>query len=117
MNDVMQTRVASVLTAVVGAWMLVSPLFISITGRALISTLVVGGILVVAGIVQYFWENTIPSWVSGLTAVWLAVSTIVFQLSGALLWSSLIAALATFFLAIWNVLEVDQVAEQHHAHA
>lgn len=113
MDNVMQTRVASVLTVVVGAWLLISPLFISITGAALVSTLIVGAIVVVAGAVQAFWESTFPSWVSGLAALWMAISTISFGMSGALLWSTLVAAAATFLLAVWDGIEVDQVAQRH----
>jgi|SRR5579883_2236812 len=117
MNNVMQTRVASVLIAAVGIWLLVSPLFIATTGGALISTLAVGGVLGLAGIVQFFWENAIPSWVSGLAAAWLAVSAVVFSMDSALLWSTGLAAAATFLLALWDGIEVDQVAQEHaHVH-
>lgn len=115
MGDVMQTRLASILTALVGVGLLLLPLFISITGGALISTLVVGGVLVLAGAAQVFWESTLPSWVSGLTAVWLAVSAVVFSMSGTLLWSTLVAAAAAFLLAVWDGVEVDQVSQRHQA--
>ena len=117
MNNVMQTRIASLLTAVVGVWLLISPLFIAITGGALVSTFIVGGILVAAGIVQFFWENTVPSWVSGLTAIYMAVSAVAFSMSGGVLWSTLAAAAAAFLLALWDGAEVDQVIQQHHVHA
>lgn len=116
MNDIMQTRIASVLTAAVGVALLFSPLFVTITGGALISTFIAGGTLTLAGVVQFFWENTIPSWVSGLTAVWLAISAVVFSMSGTLLWTTLVAAAAAFLLAMWDGVEVDQVA-QRHVHA
>ena len=117
MDDVMQTRIASILTAVVGIALLFSPLFITITGGALISTYIVGGILALAGIVQFFWENTLPSWVSGLTAVWMAVSAVIFSMGGALLWTTLVAAAAALLLAMWDGVEVDQVSQRHHVHA
>lgn len=117
MDNVMQTRVASVLTIAVGIALLFSPLFVTITGGALVSTFITGGVLAIAGIVQIFWENTIPSWVSGLAAVWLAVSAVVFTMSGALLWTTLVAAAAAFILAMWDGVEVDQVAQHHHVHA
>lgn len=117
MDDVMQTRVASVLTAVVGVALLFSPLFVTITGGALVSTFIAGGILAVAGVVQFFWENTIPSWVSGLTAAWLAISAVVFSMGGALLWTTLVAAAVAFLLAMWDGVEVDQVSQRHHARA
>lgn len=117
MDDVMQTRIASVLTAIVGIALLFSPLFMTITGGALISTYIAGGILTLAGVVQFFWENTIPSWVSGLTAAWLAISAVVFSMGGALLWTTIVAAAVAFLLAVWDGVEVDQVAQRHHVHA
>lgn len=117
MDNVMQTRVASAFTAIVGIALLFSPLFVTITGGALVSTFIAGGILMLAGVVQYFWENTIPSWVSGLTAVWLAISAVVFGMSGALLWTTIAAAAVAFLLAVWDGVEVDQVAQKHHVHA
>lgn len=117
MDNVMQTRVASVLTAIVGIALLFSPLFVTITGGALVSTFIAGGILTLAGVIQYFWENTIPSWVSGLTAAWLAISAVVFSMSGALLWTTIAAAAVAFLLAVWDGVEVDQVAQKHHVHA
>ena len=115
MDDVTQMRVASLSAAVVGVWLLVSPLVISISGGALVSTLIVAGVLVLARIVQIFWENTIPSWVCGLTTIWMSISVVAFSMSGALLWSTLAAAAAVFLLALWDGVEVDQVAH-HHAH-
>ena len=117
MDDVMQTRVASVLTAAVGVALLLSPLFVTVTGGALISTFIAGGLLVLAGVVQVFMENTIPSWVSGLTAVWIAISAAVFGMTGTFLWVTLAAAAAAFLLAMWDGVEVDQVAQKHHVHA
>lgn len=113
MDNVMQSRVASVLMALVGVWLLVSPLLITITGPALISLFAVGGLLVLTGVVQFFWENTIPSWVAGLAAVWLVVSTVVFSISGAALWSQVAAAAATLLLAAWDGIEVDEVVHGH----
>jgi len=114
MNNVMQKRIASSLTAIIGVALLVSPLFVSITGGALISTFIVGGVLVLAGMVQVFWDNILPSWVSGLAAAWLLLSAIVFTMSGALLWVTLAAAAGAFILALWDGIEVDLVQQQHH---
>lgn len=117
MNDVIQTRIASLLTVGVGLWLLLSPLFLTIEGDALASTLVTGGILTLAGLVQTVWQNTVPSWVSGLTAIWMGVSAAIYGMTDALLWSTVIASVATFVLAIWDGIEVDRVAQRHHTHA
>ena len=117
MNDVTQTRVASVLTAVIGIWLLLSPLFITTSGGALVSTLVVGGILLLAGVIELFWESTIPSWVSGLTAIWMAGSTALFGMGGLLFWDTIAAATATLLIAMWDGVEIGRVAQKHHTHA
>lgn len=118
MNEVTQTRIASILTTALGVWLLLSPLFIATTGGALVSTLIVGGVLTLAGIVEFFWENTVPSWISGLTAVWMAISTTAFDMTDGLLWNTLAAAVATLLIAVWDGVEVSKVAEQrHHTHA
>ena len=117
MNSVTQSRIASALTAAVGVWLLVSPLFISISGNALISQLIVGGVIAVAGLVQIVWENTIPSWVNAAAAIWLIISTFLFSASTAAVWSAVIAAAATLVLATWDGIEVDQLSREHHAQA
>lgn len=117
MNDVTQTRIASVLTAALGVWLLLSPIFIATTGGALVSALVAGSILTLAGIVEFFWENTVPGWISGLTAVWVAISAVTFSMDGALFWNTILVAVAAVMVAIWDGVEVSKVAEQHHTHA
>lgn len=116
MKDVMQTRIASVLTAVLGLWLLLSPTFITTTGGALASTLVAGSVLTLAGIVELFWKNTVPSWISGLTAAWLLVSTSVFGMADALFWDTIAAAAIAFMAAIWDGIEISKVAQRHHIH-
>ena len=46
MNSLIRSRIASVITVALGAWLMLSPLFIAVTGAALISLLVSGGIIV-----------------------------------------------------------------------
>ena len=117
MNDTVQSRVASLLSVAAGGWLLISPLFISISGPELVNTYIVGGIIAAAALIQLLWENTLPSWVNALAAAWLAISTLVFSMSGAALWSALIAAAVAFVLAVWDGIEVDQVMQKHvHAH-
>lgn len=114
MNDLTQSRLASVLTVLVGGWLMLSPVFISITGGALVSLMVVGGIFVVAGVVQYFWESTLPSWLTAMTAIYLFVSAIGFQVSDAAMWNQVVAAIVTFVLATWDGVEMMEVRRLHH---
>lgn len=71
MNSLGQSRLASVVALLVGAWVAISPIWISVTGGALTSVIITGIVIAVAGLVQLFWKNAIPSWISGLAAVWL----------------------------------------------
>lgn len=116
MNDITQARIASVLMAGIGGWLMLLPLFITISNGALVSTLITGGVLGLAGIVQLFWESTVPSWVSGIAAVWAIISAFVFGMSGGLFWNTALAAVAAMLLAMWDAIEIDKVAERHHTH-
>lgn len=117
MNDVTQTRIASVLTAALGVWLLLSPIFIETTGGAFVSTLIAGSILMLAGIVEFFWENTVPSWISGLTATWMFISAAVFGMIDLLFWNTIAVATIALLTAIWDGVEVGKVAQHHHIHA
>lgn len=113
MERLSQSRLASVLTMLLGAWVLVSPIFISITGAALVSLLITGGVMVVAGFVQLLWENSFPSWVSAAAAIWLFVSAFSFTVSDAVVWNQVISAIAGFILATWDGVEITEVHRMH----
>jgi hypothetical protein len=117
MRDTTQSRLASVLTFLTGAWLLLSPIFISITGGALASLLVVGAILVVAGAIQYFWENTFPSWIAALAALYLFVSALSFTVSTAVMWSEIVSSVAAFIFATWDGVETSEVHRLHQHRA
>ena len=112
MDTRIQSQTAGLLTLVVGAWLLFSPLFITMTGAALISTMVVGGLLALAGLVELFWQNAIPSWLSAVAAVWLFVSIFVFTMSDAAAWNLAIASVAAFVLSVWDGLEIAELNNQ-----
>lgn len=113
MKDTTQTRVASVLTTGVGAWLLASPLFITVSKGALANVLIVGGIIALAGIVQFFLgKSSLPSWISALAALWLLGSVLIFSAGVAFAWSAVLSAVAAFALAIWDGIEVNHV--QHN---
>lgn len=117
MQSLSQSRVASVLTIVVGAWLLLSPLAISITGAALVNLLIVGGVMAVAGLVQLFWMNTFPSWITALAAIWLFIAAFAFSVSTGAAWNQAISAIVAFILATWDGVEVSEVQREHHASA
>jgi xanthine/uracil/vitamin C permease (AzgA family) len=116
MQNLSQSRLASVLAVIVGAWLLLTPLAISMTGAALVNILVVGGVIALAGLVQLFWMNTLPSWVTALAAIWLFISAFAYSVSNGAAWNEVVFAVVTFILATWDGIEVGQVRREHHMH-
>lgn len=114
MQSLTQSRVASVLTVLLGAWIMLSPIWISITGAALINILVVGGVIAVAGLIQLFWHNVLPSWVVGLAAIWLFVSAFAFTVSHGVSWNEAVSAVVAFLLASWDGAEISDFQHRHH---
>lgn len=116
MNDVSQSRLASILTVVVGAWLMASPLFIAVSGAALVNVLVVGVIIALAGLLQLIWDTTMPSWISALAALWLVVSAFIFSADAAFVWSAVISAVIAFALAVWDGVEVNHMQHDRQRH-
>ncbi|HUB93440.1 MAG TPA: hypothetical protein VMB52_02965 [Verrucomicrobiae bacterium] len=114
MEQIKQSRLASVLTVVLGMWIMLSPLFISITGGALASLLVTGGIMIVFGLVQLPWENSLPSWLNMIAAVWLFIAAFAFSVSTAAMWDQALSAIVVFVIATWDGVEVAEVQHLHH---
>ena len=116
MNDVSQSRLASMLTVAVGAWLIVSPLFLTVNGAALVNVMIVGAIIALAGLLQLVWDTTMPSWVSALAAVWLAMSAFIFSAGTAFVWSTVLSAVAVFALAVWDGIEVNHMQHDRQRH-
>lgn len=115
MEKLAQSRLASVLTIAVGAWMLLTPLAISMTGAALTSILITGGVIAVAGLVQLFWINTLPSWVNAVAAIWLFISAFAFTMSTGAAWNQVVFAVVAFLLAVWDGAEISDFQREHHS--
>lgn len=111
MDTRIQSQLASVLMLAVGLWLLLTPLFITMSGGALVNILVVGAIVALAGLVELFWRNTLPSWLSALAAVWLFVSLLFFDMSAAAAWNIAVSALVTFVLSVWDGAEISQLQD------
>ncbi len=111
-----QSRLASSLTLLVGLWVVLSPMWISVSSDALASVIITGLVIVAASIAQYFWDSVVPSWIMGLAAVWLFVSTLVYGVSAAAAWSQILAAVAVVALAYWDGVEVAHLRQDgtHH---
>lgn len=113
MNDVNQSRFASSATILLGAWLMLSPVWISMTGWVLASVLVVGGIMALLGLSQMFTENTTPSWIIGVSTIWLFIAAFVFDASTAVAWNLAASAVVGFFLALWDGAEIAHIHNRH----
>ena len=114
MERITKARLASILMVIAGVWAMLSPLFIAITGAALVSLLITGGVMIVAAIVQLLWESSVPSWITGLAAIWLLLSAVVFTVSNAVIWNEVITGAITLILSMWDGVEIGEVRHLHH---
>lgn len=108
MEAKMQLRVASALTVLLGIWVAISPVFISVTGAVLVSTIVVGSLLGVLGLVQFVTRSSLPGWFGTLVGVWAILSAIFFSPSVAMVWSLILSGAAAIILGLWDGNEVEQ---------
>lgn len=111
-----QSKLASALTLLLGIWIAISPIWLQMTGGALASAIAVGSVIGVFSIVQYFWENVLPSWVTGLAAIWTFITGFVFAMSGGAMLSMILSAIAVFFISTWDGFEVEDDLRQHQHH-
>lgn len=112
-----QSIVASVIILLIGIWVALSPIWVVLSGGATASTIITGIIIALAGLVQIFWEVSLPSWVSGLAAVWLFISAFAFSAGTGGKWSLIVSAIAVFILSYWDGAEVSQLHAHKRRHA
>lgn len=114
MNDVEQSRTASVLSIIAGIWLAISPIWIAISGAGSYWSLyIVAAIFIVFGLVQLFTENSLPSWIVALASIWLFISAFALGVSSAAAWNQAVTAIVAFLLAAWDGAEINHV-HQHH---
>ena len=114
MEKLSKSRMASALIILVGAYLLLTPLFISMTGAALVNILIVGALFALAGLIQLFWVNALPSWLSALMAVWLFIAAFAFSVSTGAAWNMAVVAVIAFMLATWDGVEMGEFHREHH---
>lgn len=112
MKDITQVRSASVATILLGGWLMLSPIWISITGWALASVIAVGAFMALMGLIQMFTDNFLPSVLVILSVIWLAISAYAFDVSSSVVWNQVVSAIVGFGLATWDSFEADHV-HQH----
>lgn len=113
MKDLDQSRLASLLAFLVGLWVLLSPIWISMPSGAVVSTIITGVIIAAMGIIQAVVRSSVPSWIMGLAAVWLFLSIFVFGVGAGAAWSMLLSAVAMIILASWDGVEVEHFTRRH----
>ena len=111
MNSKEQSRLASVIILLIGIWVALSPIWITMTGGAVASAIITGVVIALAGLVQLFWENEFPSWISGLASIWLFISAFLFSAGTGVHWSNILSAIAVFILSYWDGFEVTQLRQ------
>ena len=114
MDKLAQSQTASTLSIIAGAWLAISPIWISITGGALVSLFIVAGIMVVFGLAQLFTGNNVPSWIIGISAIYLFIAAFAFTVGSSAAWNEAILAIIAFVLSIWDSVEVTQSHRAHH---
>lgn len=92
--------------------MILSPIWLQMSGGATTSAIITGAIIVVFSAIQYFWENSLPSWITGAAAVWAFISVFILTMSGGAALSMILSAVAVFLISLWDGAEVDAI-EQH----
>lgn len=108
-----QSRLASVLSLLVGLWVLLSPIWVTVSGAAFVSVIIVGIIMIIAAATQLFLDNTVPSWINGVLAVWLLLSAFIFGVGSAATTSQVISAVLAFIFAYWYGMEVNELHTVH----
>jgi hypothetical protein len=114
MKELSQSRIATTLTLLIGAWVTLSAMWITMSAAAQTSTYTVGVIIVAASIAQFFVRSTWPSWINGIAAVWLFLSMFFYGMSAAAVWSAVISAIAIAIIAVWDGLEIENYSHHHH---
>jgi hypothetical protein len=114
MEKLSQSRLASALIILVGAWLMITPAVISMTGAALTNIIIIGAVFVVLGLIQLFWTSSLPSWLNVLVSIWLFISAFAFSVSNGAAWNQAVFAIITFMLATWDGVEMGEYHREPH---
>lgn len=118
MRDRDQSRLASILALLVGIWVVISPVWISMSGAAMASLIIVGIIIIVSSLLQLgYGREMAPSWIVALAAVWLFISAFMFTMGAGAMYSQMISAILAFIFAVWDGVEVKNIQSHQHQHS
>lgn len=113
MSEEARSQVASVLAALVGLYVALSPIWTTMTSGVWISAVATGSVIVIASLAQLFTKSTIPSWIVGIAAIWLVIGAFVFGNYSFAIWSQVVAGIVAFLLASWDGSEIASYNAQH----
>lgn len=113
MSDEAQSRLASVLAALVGIYVALSPIWTTMSRGVMVSAIATGSVMTLVSLWQIFTKSTVPSWINGVAAVWLIIGALVFGMRAFALWSQIVAGIIVFLLANWDGSEITRYNTEH----
>ncbi|HET9098464.1 MAG TPA: hypothetical protein VFN51_02500 [Candidatus Saccharimonadales bacterium] len=114
MSDEAQSKLASTLAAIVGAYIGLSPIWTTMTEGVMVSAIATGSVIFLASLWQMATKSTLPSWINGLASIWLIIGAIIFGAYSFSVISQIVAGVAVFFLASWDGAEVSNYNNRHY---
>jgi hypothetical protein len=118
-SEVMQTRSMSIITLILGAWLIIAPYVLSYDKTAAYWNEVITGIIVVVlALVRLMVPRASwASWVNGLAGIWLIISPFFLAYSSATAyWNQIIFGILVAIVAYSNVGSLQHTHMHHPAH-
>ena len=118
-SEMMQARSLSIITLILGAWLIIAPYVLNYNKTAAYWNEVVTGIVVVVMALTRLAAPRIswPSWVNGLAGIWLIVSPFFFAYTAtSAYWNQIIFGILVAVIAWGNASVMPQRHIHHPAH-
>ena len=109
----LQINFASSLLMLLGAWVMLVPLFTSVSGGTLWVQEITGVAFLVFGAIQMAVESTIPSWITAIAAIALLVMPFAVTTNTTVFWNELVVGVAALVFSAFDGYEVAQDQLQH----
>lgn len=107
-NHSRQVRIASGINALLGLWLIFTPMvypFMAGNVQSVWNSVITGALIAIFGFSRLGWprENAELSWTNVALGAWMALSPWIFDyMEGGSLWNSLLVGLTVIMLAIWS---------------